>query len=138
MIKCHIDNNTGGFSPIYGQTRNPFQISFYLVGILFLVFDIELLMSYPYAVCVYQTGQYGFWIFAIFFFVLTIGFVYEFGKGALYFTDKRSSITTNSIKTTIKPPFYLFKSAFIVLLEKYIGRMYLKKILVKLRTIYML
>lgn len=81
-----------GFSPVYGQTRNPFSIQFYLVGILFLVFDLEILLTYPYAVNVYQTSVYGFWIVMLFFFVLTIGFVYEFGKGALYFTDKRSSI----------------------------------------------
>ena len=67
MINCHIDNNTGGFSPIYGQTRNPFQIQFYLVGILFLVFDIELLITYPYSVNVYQIGAYSFWIFTFFF-----------------------------------------------------------------------
>ena len=82
-----------GFSPVYGQTRNPFSIQFYLVGILLLVFDLEILLTYPYAVNVYQTSTYGFWIVMIFFFVLTIGFVYEFGKGALYFTDKRSSIS---------------------------------------------
>lgn len=88
-----------GFSPIYGQTRNPFQISFYLVGILFLVFDIELLIVYPYSVNVYQTGAYGFWIFAIFFVVLTIGFVYEIGSGALYFTDQRSKVTPPTVKS---------------------------------------
>lgn len=86
-----------GFSPVYGQTRNPFSIQFYLVGILFLVFDIEILLTYPYAMNLYQTSTYGFWIFVIFFLVLTIGFVYEFGTGALYFTDKRSSIQNTKI-----------------------------------------
>jgi NADH-ubiquinone oxidoreductase chain 3 len=86
-----------GFSPVYGQTRNPFQISFYLVGILFLVFDIEILISYPLAVSLYQTSLYGFWMFIIFFFVLTIGFVYEMGSGALYFTDKRSAMANTVI-----------------------------------------
>ena len=81
-----------GFSPVYGQTRNPFSILFYLVGILFLVFDLELVLVYPFSVSLYETGSYGFWVFVIFFLVLTIGFVYEFGSGALYFTDKRSSI----------------------------------------------
>ena len=88
-----------GFSPVYGQTRNPFQISFYLVGILFLVFDIEILISYPLAVSLYQTSLYGFWIFILFFFVLTIGFVYEMGSGALYFTDKRSAMANTTIST---------------------------------------
>ncbi len=86
-----------GFSPVYGQTRNPFSIQFYLVGILFLVFDLEILLSYPYAVNVYETSTYGFWIVMIFFFILAIGFVYEFGKGALYFTG------TNANRSSIQP-----------------------------------
>ena len=90
-----------GFSPVYGQTRNPFQISFYLVGILFLVFDIEILISYPLAVSLYQTSLYGFWMFIIFFFVLTIGFVHEMGSGALYFTDKRSAMANTVISKDI-------------------------------------
>lgn len=92
-----------GFSVVYGQTRNPFQVSFYLVGILFLVFDLELLITVPFCVNIYKTGAYGFWIFLLFFLVLTIGFVYEIGTGALYFTDQRSSIK-NSIRTLIKFP----------------------------------
>lgn len=82
-----------GYATIYGQTRNPFQISFYLVGILFLVFDIEILVVYPLASSMFTLQSYGFWIFIIFFLVLTVGFVYEFGSGALYFTDKRSAIS---------------------------------------------
>lgn len=84
-----------GFSVVYGQTRNPFQVSFYLVGILFLVFDLELLITVPFCVNLYKTGAYGFWIFIIFFIVLTIGFVYEIGTGALHFTDQRSSNINN-------------------------------------------
>jgi NADH-ubiquinone oxidoreductase chain 3 len=79
-----------GYSIVYGQTRNPFNIQFYLVGILFVVFDIEILISYPYRVNLYEIGTYGFTIFLIFFIILTIGFIYEFSSGALYFTDKRS------------------------------------------------
>lgn len=90
-----------GFSPIYGQTRNPFQVSFYLVGILFLVFDIEILITFPYSVTIYITGIYGFTIFLLFFFVLTIGFVYEIGKGALYFTDHRSSSPLSPLKVKV-------------------------------------
>ena len=81
-----------GFSPVYGQTRAPFSIQYYLVGILFLIFDLEILLFYPLAVTLYQVSVYGFVIGILFFTVLTIGFVYEFGKGALYFTDQRSAI----------------------------------------------
>lgn len=81
-----------GFSPVYGQTRAPFSIQYYLVGILFLIFDLEILLFYPLAVTLYSVSTYGFVIGVLFFTVLTIGFVYEFGKGALYFTDQRSAI----------------------------------------------
>ena len=72
-----------GFSPHEGQTRTNFSIQFYLVAILFLVFDLELLVLYPYTVSLYEVGTYGFWMVFIFFSVLTIGFVYELGTGAL-------------------------------------------------------
>jgi|SRR3978361_2314050 NADH-ubiquinone oxidoreductase chain 3 len=87
-----------GFSPVYGQTRAPFSIQYYLVGMLFMVFDIEILLFYPLAVTLYQVSTYGFWIGVMFFTVLTLGFVYELGKGALYFTDQRSAITTFSVE----------------------------------------
>lgn len=83
-----------GFSPIYGQTRSPFHVQFYLVGILFLIFDLEILLIYPLAVTLYQISAYGFWIFIVFLLVLTIGFVLEIGSGVLYFTDQKASVTT--------------------------------------------
>lgn len=49
-----------GFSPVYGQTRNPFSISFYLVGVLFLLFDLEILLIFPFASCMYTVQYYGF------------------------------------------------------------------------------
>lgn len=87
-----------GFSPVYGQTRAPFSIQYYLVGILFLIFDLEILLFYPLAVTLYNVSTYGFVIAVIFFVVLTVGFVYEFGKGALYFTDHRSAIRAPVIR----------------------------------------
>ena len=70
-----------GFNPIYGQVRAPFAIQYYLVGILFLIFDLEIAVFYPLAVTLYQVSSYGFWVGMLFLFLLTIGFVYEFGKG---------------------------------------------------------
>lgn len=87
-----------GFSPIYGQTRNPFTVSFYLVGVLFIIFDLEILYIYPLAVSLENVGLYGYVVILIFFFVLTIGFVFEFGSGALYFTDNRSEIINKEFR----------------------------------------
>lgn len=89
-----------GFSPVYGQTRMPFSIQYYLVGILFLVFDLEILLLYPIAVTLYNVSTYGFWIAIIFFRVLTLGFVYEMGSGRLYFTDQRSGINRRTIRVS--------------------------------------
>lgn len=86
-----------GFSPIYGQTRSPFSIQYYLVGILFLIFDLEILLLYPIAVTLYNVSVYGFWVAIIFFTVLTLGFVFEIGSGRLYFTDQRSSVNRRTI-----------------------------------------
>ena len=85
-----------GFSPLEGQTRAPFNVAYYLVGILFLVFDLEIAVFYPLAVTLYQVNAYGFWIGMLFLALLTLGFVYELGAGALYFTDQRSSIVKSN------------------------------------------
>jgi NADH:ubiquinone oxidoreductase subunit 3 (subunit A) len=72
-----------GFFPILGQTRSTFQIHFYVVSMLFLIFDLEILLLFPVAVSLYQISLFGFSIVIIFFTVLTIGFVLEIGSGAI-------------------------------------------------------
>lgn len=84
-----------GFSPIHGQTRAPFSIQFYIVGILFLVFDLEIVLLYPFSVSIYQVGQFGFWVVMTFFVILTLGFVYELGSGALKFMYPSNSNLAN-------------------------------------------
>lgn len=76
-----------GFSPVYGQTRSTFHIHFYLVGMLFLIFDLEILLLFPIAVTLYQISIFGFCIGLIFFIVLTIGFVLEIGSGAIQLSN---------------------------------------------------
>jgi NADH:ubiquinone oxidoreductase subunit 3 (subunit A) len=80
-----------GFSPVFGQTRNPFHIQFYLVAILFLIFDLEIFYMVPLTVALNKISLYGFTIFAIFFVVLTIGFVYELGAKVLEFSKTETS-----------------------------------------------
>jgi NADH-ubiquinone oxidoreductase chain 3 len=72
-----------GFSVIHGQTRSNFQIHFYVVAMLFLVFDLEILLLFPIAVTLYQVSTFGFSVAIIFFIVLTIGFILEIGSGAI-------------------------------------------------------
>jgi NADH-ubiquinone oxidoreductase chain 3 len=76
-----------GFSPVYGQTRSTFQIHFYIVAMLFLIFDLEILLLFPIAVTLYQVSIFGFSIAIIFFIVLTIGFILEIGAGAIALTN---------------------------------------------------
>ena len=77
-----------GFSPVYGQTRTNFSIHFYIVAMLFLVFDLEILLVYPYSVSGYNNDIYGLAIMIIFFVLLTLGFVFELGKNALTMDSK--------------------------------------------------
>jgi len=78
-----------GFSVIYGQTRTTFHIHFYIVAMLFLVFDLELILLYPLGLVLYQISTFGFLVGLLFFTVLTIGFILEIGTGAI--TIKPSS-----------------------------------------------
>ena len=77
-----------GFISIFGQTRSNFQIHFFLVALLFLVFDLEILLLFPIAVTLYNVSIFGFSIALIFFIVLTIGFVLEIGSGAIKMVSK--------------------------------------------------
>jgi NADH-quinone oxidoreductase subunit A len=71
-----------GFDP-FGEARSPFDVGFYLVAILFLVFDLEVAFLLPWAVGGFTTGWSGFVRLMLFLVVLTLGFIYEFLKGAL-------------------------------------------------------
>ena len=67
----------------FGHSRMKFDVRFYLVANLFIIFDLEIAFLFPWAVSLGNIGELGFWSMMIFLFVLTIGFVYEWKKGAL-------------------------------------------------------
>jgi NADH-ubiquinone oxidoreductase chain 3 len=72
-----------GFHSFLGQNRTQFSISFFIFALLFLLFDLEILLIYPYVVSAYTNGIYGLLVMLVFFLVLTLGFVFELGKNAL-------------------------------------------------------
>lgn len=72
-----------GFEPIGDVRPNKFNIKFYLVAILFVIFDLEIAFMFPWAVTLKQIGVFGFVSMMIFLAVLTLGFIYEWKKGAL-------------------------------------------------------
>ena len=67
----------------FGDSRMEFDVRFYLVAILFIIFDLEIAFLFPWAISLGNIGVLGFWSMMIFLFVLAIGFVYEWKKGAL-------------------------------------------------------
>lgn len=87
-----------GFHSFLGQNRTQFSISFFIYALLFLLFDLEILLIYPYAVSAYNNGIYGLIIMLIFFIILTIGFVFELGKKALIIESKQTVTLSNIYK----------------------------------------
>ena len=81
-----------GFHSFLGQNRSEFSISFFIFALLFLLFDLEILLVYPYVVSGYVNGVFGLIIMLIFFLVLTLGFAFELGKNALSIESKQTSI----------------------------------------------
>ena len=67
----------------FGDSRMEFDVRFYLVAILFIIFDLEVAFLFPWAVSLGSIGIFGFWSMMIFLLILTIGFIYEWKKGAL-------------------------------------------------------
>jgi len=92
-----------GFHSFLEQNRTQFSISFFIFALLFLLFDLEILLVYPYVVSAYINGIYGLIVMLAFFLVLTAGFSFELGKNALKIesrqifsvTNKESDITTS-------------------------------------------
>ena len=67
----------------FSDSRMEFDVRFYLVAILFIIFDLEIAFLFPWAISLGNLGSLGFWSMMIFLFILTIGFIYEWKKGAL-------------------------------------------------------
>ena len=85
----------------FQQTRSPFNISFFIFALLFLLFDLEILLVYPYVVSAYTNGAYGLIIMLIFFVMLTLGFVFELGKGALKIDSRQNNSITLDVNKNL-------------------------------------
>ena len=72
-----------GFNTVPEQTRSNFPIQFFIVGLLFLIFDLEILLLLPVSLTLYKISTYGFSFAIIFFIILTVGFALEIGYGAI-------------------------------------------------------
>ena len=71
-----------GFDP-FDDSRSRFEVKFYLVAILFIIFDLEIIFLFPWAIAFNEIGVFGFLSMMFFLLVLTVGFIYEWMKGAL-------------------------------------------------------
>ena len=89
MINRSKDVNNAKTSPYecgfdhFGDARMKFDVRYYLIAILFIIFDLEIAFLFPWAVSLGSIGALGFWSMMIFLFILTVGFIYEWKKGAL-------------------------------------------------------
>jgi NADH-ubiquinone oxidoreductase chain 3 len=101
-----------GFHSFLGQNRTQFSISFFIFALLFLLFDLEILLVYPYVVSAYTNGIYGLVIMLVFFLALTLGFAFELGKNALKIDSKQmlilDSTYTNTVNVISSFKYFLF------------------------------
>src|ERR1700761_3668023 len=88
-----------GFHSFLGQNRTQFSISFFIFALLFLLFDLEILLVYPYVVSAYVNGIYGLMIMLIFFLALTLGFAFELGKNALKRDSRQTLVLNNKVSS---------------------------------------
>lgn len=91
-----------GFIVLPNQTRNPFLIHFWVVAMLFLAFDLEIMYLMPYAVSMHQVSIFGISVFGFFMVILTAGFALEIGNDAIALTNFQSTPSyTNLIKRSL-------------------------------------
>ena len=70
----------------FENARIPFDVRYYLVAILFIIFDLEIAFLFPWVIALNKIGVFGFWVMILFLFILILGFVYEWKRGALDWT----------------------------------------------------
>jgi len=100
-----------GFHSFLGQNRTQFSISFFIFALLFLLFDLEILLVYPYVVSAYINNIYGLVIMLIFFLALTLGFAFELGKNALKIDSRQmSTLLFKNISNTMYLPSFFCSS----------------------------
>lgn len=90
-----------GFHSFLGQNRSQFNVKFFIFGLVFLLFDLEITLVFPFAVSQSINSLYGLIIVLIFLIIVTIGFVYELGKGALKIDSKQNIDISSNNTTTI-------------------------------------
>ncbi len=71
-----------GFDPFH-NAHSRFRVRYYLVALLFILFDLEIAFLFPWAIAIADIGMFGFWSAILFLAILTVGFIYEWSKGAL-------------------------------------------------------
>jgi NADH-ubiquinone oxidoreductase chain 3 len=86
-----------GFHSFLGQNRTQFGIKFFVYALIYLILDLEILLLYPLALSSYINNLYGIIIALIFIFIVTIGFIFELGKGALNIESKQTKSESNNI-----------------------------------------
>ena len=90
-----------GFNSLTDQTRTIFHIHFFIVALLFLIFDLEILLLFPVSLTLYKISTYGFAFAIIFFIILTVGFALEIGYGAISLEKLNLNSNLNNIKNNL-------------------------------------
>lgn len=111
-----------GFNSFREQNRTQFAVSFFIFGLLFLLFDLEILLVYPYSVSSYTNDIYGLGTMLLFFVLLTLGFIFELGKGALTIDSEQTSIAEDNLSdsdTHISLGLVSYKGSYLITLFNY-------------------
>ena len=88
-----------GFHSFLGQNRTQFGVKFFIFALVYLLLDLEILVIYPYGLSSYENGVYGLIVVLLFIAIITAGFVFELGKGALKI-DSRQSYNYFNVQST--------------------------------------
>jgi len=79
-----------GFHSFLGQNRTQFGVKFFIFALVYLLLDLEILVIYPFGLSIYENGIYGLIVVLLFIAIITAGFVFELGKGALKIDSRQS------------------------------------------------
>jgi len=91
-----------GYHSFLSQNRTQFTISFFIFALLFLLFDLEIVLIYPFTVSSYANNIYGLVVMIVFTLIVTVGFIFELGKNALKIESKQNQVYSSKREITKK------------------------------------
>ena len=111
----------------YQQSRSQFHLSFFIYALVYLILDLEIVLLYPYAMSTYENGIFGLIIMLIFTLIITVGFAYELGSGALQIDSRQNTLSVSKTSEPLRGSILISSSIVPTFSSKFMGEVNIRR-----------